>query len=365
MNIESEGISFGITTGSAATAAALAALKILLRDDLEKNKDNHPEIHFPESVNISTPSGDLEIEIHSSELISKTTAQSSVIKKPYPDPDVTINLEIRAQVELTSQPGVIIKGGKGVGTITKPGLQIPVGQSAINPVPQKMIRENIQKHLPDGKGAVVTIIIPQGEEIALRTMNPRLGIINGISILGTTGIARPMSLESFKKANSCQIDVALGQGYEKLIFVPGNIGEKLALKSMDVEKDQIIHMSNYVGYMFEQAVEKKVKKILLFGHTGKLVKIAGGIFNTKHSVADGRREVITAHAALCGVSNTVIHEIFNSKTTEDMIDILIQSGKEKEVFHSISKAIKENIKDRFDLEIEVIIVRMDGTVLNP
>jgi cobalt-precorrin-5B (C1)-methyltransferase len=353
MNINNKEASFGITTGSAATAAALAAIITVIED---KN---------PEFVKISIPTGSLEIEILCTEKISKTLGKASVIKKPYPDPDVTVNLEIGAEVELTSKPGIIIKGGKGVGTITKPGLQIPVGQAAINPVPKKMIRENLEKHLPVGKGAIVTIFVPQGEKVAARTMNPRLGIINGISILGTTGIARPMSLESFKKANACQLDVALGLGYEELIFVPGNIGEKLALKSLKVEKDQIIHMSNYVGYMMEQALEKKVKKIILFGHAGKLVKIAGGIFNTKHSVADGRREIITAHAALAGVSHNTLREIFYSKTTEDMVDILIKAGKEKEVFKSIAHAIKENIKERYHLNIEVIIVRMDGTVLNP
>ncbi|MDO9044639.1 MAG: cobalt-precorrin-5B (C(1))-methyltransferase CbiD [Methanobacteriaceae archaeon] len=352
MTKKDEGISFGITTGSTATAAALAALKIILEDKIHTH------------IKISIPSGELEIEIYDAKKISKNMAQASVVKKPYPDPDVTINLEIGAKLELTSQPGISIKGGEGVGTITKPGLQIPVGQAAINPVPQKMIRKNIQRYLPSGKGAIITIFVPKGKEIASRTMNPRLGIINGISILGTTGIARPMSLESFKKANSCQLDIALGQGYEELIFVPGNIGEKLALQSMDVEKDQIIHMSNYVGYMLEQAVKKKVKKIILFGHAGKLVKIAGGIFNTKHSVADGRREIVTAHAALVGVSQDTLKEIFYSKTTEDMIDILIQSNKEKEVFNSIAWAIKENIKDRYHLELEVIIVRMNGTVLN-
>lgn len=352
MNIPSEKPSFGITTGSLATAATVAAIKIIKEDKI------------PESVKIATPSGELEIEISSGEKTSEISGKALVIKKPYPDPDVTINLEIGALVEINSNPSIIIKGGKGVGKITKPGLQIPVGDPAINPVPQKMIRENLEPHLPSGKGAIVTIFIPEGEKIASKTMNPRLGILNGISILGTTGIARPMSLESFKKANSCQIDVALGQGYKKLIFVPGNIGEKIALKSMDVEKDQIIHMSNYPGYMMQQAVEKKVEKVILFGHAGKLVKIAGGIFDTKHDVADGRREIITAHAALCGVPKKNLTEIFNSKTTENMIDILKEYGKEKDVFNNIALAIKKNIKERYHLDIDVTIVRMDGTVLN-
>lgn len=353
MIMNDERTPFGITTGTAATAAALAALITIIENKI------------PDFVKILIPGGELEIEIDSAEKISKTSGKASVVKRPYPDPDVTVNLEIGAEVEIKSQPGIVIKGGFGVGTITKPGLQIPVGQAAINPVPQKMIRDNLNYYLPSGKGAIVTIFVPQGEKVATRTMNPRLGIINGISILGTTGIARPMSLESFKKANACQLDVALGQGYEELIFVPGNIGEKLALKSMDVEKDQIIHMSNYVGYMLEQALERKVKSIIVFGHAGKLIKIAGGIFNTKHRVADGRREIMTAHAALAGVSQDTLKEIFYSKTTEDMVDILIKVGKEKEVFRSIGRAIKDNIKERYDLDVKVIIVRMDGTVLNP
>jgi cobalt-precorrin-5B (C1)-methyltransferase len=353
MNIVTNKASYGITTGSAATAAALAALLSILHDTK------------PTSVQINAPFGDLEIEILNAEKIDETTGKALVVKKPYPDPDVTINLEIGAEVHLRDNDGIIIQGGQGIGKITKPGLQVPVGESAINPVPRKMIHDNLQKILPKGKGALVTIYIPLGEEIASRTMNPRLGIEGGISILGTTGVARSMSLESYKTALSCQIDVGLAQGYEELVFVPGNIGEKLALKSLNVEKDQVVQMSNYVGYMLEQAHENGVKKIILFGHAGKLVKVAGGIFNTKHSVADARSEIIAAHAALAGASQELIEKIFHSKTTEDMIDLMETEGISEKVFQNIAHAIKEKCQDRYPLKMEVIIVRMDGTVLNP
>jgi cobalt-precorrin-5B (C1)-methyltransferase len=353
MNIPINKASYGITTGSAATAAALAALLSILH----KTK--------PSFVKINAPFGDLEIEILSAEKLDNTTGKALVVKKPYPDPDVTINLEIGAKVKLTDTEGILIQGGKGIGKITKPGLQIGVGEYAINPIPLKMIRKNLQNILPEGKGALVTIFIPRGEEIASRTMNPRLGIEGGISVLGTTGVARSMSLESYKTALACQIDVGLAQGFEELVFVPGNIGEKLALKALDVEMDQIVQMSNYVGHMLEQAHEKGVKKIILFGHAGKLVKIAGGIFNTKHSVADARREIIAAHAALAGASQDLIIKIFNSKTTEDMIDLMKSEGIVEEVFQNIATAIKEKCQDKYPLEMEVIVVRMDGTVLNP
>lgn len=344
---------YGITTGSAATAASVAALMAIKGvTDLK-------------SVRINVPFGELEIEVHNIEKKDSNVARASVIKKPYGDLDVTINLEIIAEVTITTNKVISIRGGEGVGLVTKPGLQIPVGEAAINPVPRSMIEENVKNLLVDGEGALITISIPGGKEVASRTMNPRLGIAGGISILGTTGISRPMSSAAYKDSLECQLDVALAMGYEDLIYVPGNIGEKLALNSMQVEKDQIIQMSNYVGFMLEKAVEKGIKKLIIYGHAGKLVKIAGGIFNTKHSVADARTEIIAAHAALKGASPTLIAEIFSKKTTEDMVDILNKESIREEVFQSISQSIKDKIQDRFPLKVEVIIVRMDGTVLNP
>ncbi|MCK9150866.1 cobalt-precorrin-5B (C(1))-methyltransferase CbiD [Methanobacterium alcaliphilum] len=352
MSLKDKGESFGITTGSAATAAALASLFCI--------KNNDPNISI---VEIKTPFDKLKIEIEELKKLSSSKAQAIVVKKPYSDPDVTINQGIGAKVELFKGNGIIIEGGDGVGIITKPGLQIGVGKAAINPVPRQMIKENLGNYLNENEGALVTIFVPQGKKIASRTMNPRLGIENGISILGTTGIARSMSMASYKKALTCQIDVAQGLGYEKLIFVPGNIGEKLALKLLKAEKDQIIQMSNCVGHMLKTAVDRNVKKIILFGHAGKLVKIAGGIFNTKHSVADGRKEIIAAHTALSGGSKDLIKRIFDSKTTEDMIDILSEYGLQDKVFKSIAHSIKEQCQVKYPLDIDVIIVRMDGTVL--
>ncbi len=353
-NLHIDGVEYGITTGSAATAAALAAL-LSIKEEVKL-------------VKIKTPKGYLEIDVEHCEKLTENSGRASVIKRPYNDPDVTKNLEIFADVEIKNSHGVTIKGGEGIGTVTKPGLQIPAGEAAINPVPQDMIRSNIQNTLneifPNVKGVFVTINVPQGREIAKRTMNPRLGIVNGISILGTTGIARSMSSKSYKESLKCQIDIALAQGYEDLIFVPGNIGEKLAKKVLNVDNDQIVQMSNFVGYMLSEASDADVKRITLFGHAGKLIKIAAGIFNTKHSVADGRREIITAHTALSGASNRLIKRIFESNTTEDMIDLLDEENLVYPVFNSIAKAIKDLCHEKYDIEFDVVIVRMDGTILN-
>lgn len=342
---------YGITTGSAATAAAVAAVLTVNENIISQ-------------IDIETPFGILKIDINCSKKINSNSGRACVVKMPYNDPDVTTNLKICADVKITESNEIKIKGGKGVGKVTKPGLQVPVGEYAINPVPREMIKTNLQKVLPREKGAEVTVFVPKGEEIAKRTMNSRLGITGGISILGTTGIARPMSSKAYKESLACQIDVAAAEGYENLIFVPGNIGERLAVKILDAPKDKIVQMSNFVGYMLNKAEEKSISKITLFGHAGKLIKIAAGIFNTKNSVADGRREIIAAYCGLLGADKKLIQTIFKSKTTEDMITILDKENMTLPVFELISESIKERCQEKYNIDFDVIIVTMDGRILN-
>ena len=251
-----------------------------------------------------------------------------------------------------------------MGKITKPGLQIPVGDYAINPVPRRMIRKNLEDKIPENKIAKVTISIPEGKKIAKKTMNPKLGIVDGLSVLGTTGIARSMSSEAYKNSIVTQLDVALASGIDDLIFVPGNIGEKLALEKLGVSKEQIVQTGNYVGFMFEEAEKRGITQFTFFGHIGKLIKVAGGIFNTKHAVADGRREIMVAHAAICGVGIEYLNKLFNSKTTDDMQTILEEIGMVHEVSNSIADAIKDRCMQRFDLDLNVILVDMQGNYLN-
>jgi len=341
---------YGITTGSAATAASLAALLALQKK----------EIPF---VTIYSPFGKLDIDVHSFKKLNSDSGRACIIKMPYNDPDVTTNLKICADIRITNSNEITVKGGEGIGIVTKPGLQVPVGKHAINPVPMQMIKSNLQKVLPAGKGVEVTIFVPDGEEIAKKTMNARLGITGGISILGTTGIARPMSSHAYKESLACQIDVAVAEGFEDLIFVPGNIGERIAKEILDVEKDQIVQMGNFVGFMLDKAYEKEVQKITLLGHAGKIIKIAAGIFNTKNSVADGRHEIIAAYCGLSGARKEIIEQIFESKTTEDMIDILDKENMTFDVFSRIGEAVKEKCQQRVEIEFDVIIVKMNGKIL--
>lgn len=347
---------FGVTTGTVATACSLAALDAIIdTDDIA-------------CVKVETPKKTLDIIIDECKLISSFKAQATAHKNPYNDPDVTVNLAIVATVELldktTQESNVIITGGEGVGIITKPGLQIPVGDYAINPVPRSMIVRNLEDKVPEGKVAKVTISIPEGETIAKKTMNPKLGIVGGISILGTTGIARSMSSEAYKNSIVTQIDVAIASEIEDLIFVPGNIGEKLALKKLDVDKEQIIQTGNYVGFMFEEAKKRGIDEFTFFGHMGKLIKVAGGIFNTKHAVADGRREIMVAHAAICGADRQSLQKLYDSKTTDDMMNILNEINLSVEISNSIASAIHERCMQRFELDLDVFLVDMEGNYLN-
>lgn len=345
----------GVTTGTIATASALAALETILYD-----KDIH-------CVKVETPKETLDIFIDKCEKISPSSAKASAHKNPYNDPDVTVGLEIIANVELVddnSQNKIFITGGKGIGKITKPGLQIPVGEYAINPVPREMIKKNLECHVPDGKLAKVTISIPKGVEIAKKTMNPKLGIVGGISVLGTTGIARSMSTEAYKNSILTQLDVAVASNIENLVFVPGNIGEKLAIKKLGIDKTQIIQTGNYIGFMFEQASKRGINNFTFFGHIGKLIKVAGGIFDTKHSVADGRKEIMICHAAINKANFETLTELYGAKTTEEMLDILKNQNLDGLVADSIADAIKQRCYLRFNININVILVDMEGNYLN-
>ena len=324
----------GVTTGTVATACSLAALDAIMES---------PDIAC---VKVETPKKTLDIIIDECKRLSDVKAYAVAHKNPYNDPDVTVDLAIISTVELydksDEKSNVVITGGEGVGKITKPGLQIPVGDYAINPGPRRMIIKNFAK----------------------KTMNPKLGIVGGISVLGTTGIARSMSSDAYKNSIVKQLDVAAASKIKDLVFVPGNIGEKLALEQLDVTKEQIVQTGNYMGFMFEEAEKRGITEFTFFGHIGKLIKVAGGIFNTKHAVADGRREIMVAHAALCGASHEDLKRLFDSKTTDDMMDILNEIGLSVEVSNSIAEAIRERCKQRFDLDLNVVLVDMQGNYLN-
>ena len=344
---------YGNTTGACAAAASKAALIALLNNPVDR-------------VGVPSPFGiRFEILVKEAKKLSDDTGTATVVKDAGDDIDATDKLEISATVKLTDDGKVTIKGGEGIGVVTKPGLPEAIGQPAINPTPRKMIEESVREALPAGRGAEVTLNIPEGEKVAAKTLNPKLGIIGGLSVLGTTGIVKPLSLEACRRSLVPQIDVALSAGYERVFFVPGNIGERIAKKLFNPPEDAIVQTGDFVGYMLDKAAEKGVREIVFLGHPGKLAKVAAGIFNTHHKVADARNEVIAAYAGAAGADASVVNRLLRANTTEEAITLLKQSGLSEQVFDMIAERVSQRITERVQKKIRtsVILVSLDGEVL--
>lgn len=341
----------GVTTGASAAAAARAAALLLFRGD----RRNVVSVVSPLGINIEVPVKEARhIE---------GGAMAVVVKDGGDDPDVTSGLEIIAELR-TAGRGLTIRGGDGVGTVTMPGLPVPVGEPAINPVPARMIREAVEPLLPAGAGATVTISAPGGREVARSTLNQRLGITGGISILGTTGIVRPMSVEALKDSLVPFLKKASALGYKRVVLTPGGAGCRQAVEDYCFHPDAVIEMSNYVGFMLEKCVENLMESVILWGHVGKVVKVAGGIFNTHSRVADGRREVLAAYAALHGAKKELVAGILNINTLEGAVKLLEESHL-REVFDHVAAAASLRAADHVwgRIRVGTVMTARDGRIL--
>ena len=262
----------GFTTGTCAAAAAKAAA-LLLQGEASVGV---VEIGLPDGERVRFPV-----------VWSQTgpgSAQAAVRKDAGDDPDITHQAVVKARVAWKEGEGIDFQAGEGVGTVTKPGLAIPPGEAAINPVPRQMIRASVRE--VTDRAVRVTVSIPDGEALAAKTFNPKLGVRGGLSILGTTGRVRPFSCPALQESLRCALQVALALGRKNLAFVPGHIGEKAAHRHFALHPEQVIEVSNEWGYMLEQAARERVPRLLVLGHPGKLVKLAEGMWDT-HSGRSG------------------------------------------------------------------------------
>ena len=325
----SKKLRMGYTTGSCAAAAARgAAFMLLSGKEIQEVK-----IHTPKGIVLNLELLDIR---RSAEKVS-----CAVRKDGGDDPDVTDKALIYAEVTFGTEEGIVIDGGFGVGRVTKPGLDQPVGNAAINHVPRQMIRENveeIQKKLDDFRALQVIISVPEGEELAKHTFNPRLGITGGISILGTSGIVVPMSEEALISTIRVEMEMRKAQGDRVLLVTPGNYGQDFLKTYPWVRADHSVKCSNYVGKTLEFAAELGFDAILFVAHLGKFVKVSGGIMNTHSHSADARMEVLASNAIRAGASLECAKEILNASTTDEAIDIL-------EKYQILQKTMKE-ILDR-------------------
>ena len=328
---------FGYTTGSCAAGAAKAAVSMLLKGGTEK------------TVELMTPKGillNLEI-LH----IEKGIGQVSCAVKKFAgdDPDVTDGIEVFVKAEKTNFSGIRIEGGKGVGRVTKRGLEQPVGSPAINQVPRSMIlreAEEICSETDYEGGLLLTVSIPQGEEIAGRTFNPRLGIEGGISVLGTSGIVEPMSEAALIKSIEVEMRQKVENGAAYLLVTPGNYGAAFLREHMDLPFEENMKCSNYVGETLDMAVDMGVKGILFISHIGKFVKVAAGIMNTHSRCADARAEVLAANALRAGISLEGAKEILDTITTGEALAVIRREGLLEPVMKEITDRVEYYLNHR-------------------
>ncbi|MCX7711628.1 MAG: cobalt-precorrin-5B (C(1))-methyltransferase CbiD [Clostridia bacterium] len=338
----------GFTTGSCAAAASKAAVKMLF----SRSPVEHIDIDTPAGIRLNLPVEDIELSEH--------YAKCAVMKDGGDDPDITTGLKIFAEVRVLKQPGRIkVNAAEGIGIVTLPGLKVAVGQPAINPVPMSMILKEVREVLPRGHGIEITLSVPGGEEIASKTYNPKLGIIGGISILGTTGIVEPMSEEAWKESLALELGVMAAKGIKTAVFVFGNYGENFTISKLNIDQSKVITVSNFVGFMLDKAIEQGFEKILMVGHMGKLVKLAAGIFHTHSRVADARMEILAAYAALEGANQEVVRKIYNCRTTDAASEV-IKANRLQSVYRRIVMNVSGRCRDYTFGKITFGAVLFDG-----
>ena len=347
----------GFTTGTCATASSKAAILAII------NQKSIAE------VDVLLPKRDkINIQIKNCEF-SKNTASCSVIKDGGDDPDVTHGAEIIVKLVLTDSIGAIeIDGGKGVGRVTKPGLGLDIGSAAINPTPKKMILENVQEvagEILKQNGIKIIISVPKGKEIATKTDNPRIGIMDGISILGTSGIVIPYSTASFAAAIRQQIDVVRSMNDDTVFLTTGGRSEDFARKIIELPDHSFIQMGDFSGYTIQQCAKKGLKKAYVAGFIGKLAKMAAGVKQTHVKGSKVNMKFLSEIAKRCNADDKTIEKIKNANTARNVQEIIMED-KVDGFFDEISKEACLQMRNHSEgkIPVEVILFDFDGTILS-
>lgn len=341
----------GYTTGTCAALAAGGAASLLLLGEA------------PERLSLVTPKG-LAVEAAPEGLrYEGDAAVCGVRKDGGDDADATHGLVVVARVEKSPGPGVRIHGGEGVGRVTKPGLDQPVGAAAINRVPRQMVEAQARAVCAKAGyagGLEITLSIPGGREAAQKTFNPALGVEGGLSILGTSGIVEPMSQQALVDTIALELNQAAALGAEDLILIPGNYGEEF-LRQHPLGGAPVVKVSNFIGDALDLAAGHPFRQVLLVGHIGKLVKLAGGVMNTHSRYADCRAELFCAHAACCGASRQVCLELLQAATADRCIEILDGAGLREPVLRRLLEAIQLHLDRRVQGKYRVGAVLFSNT----
>ncbi|GGI62555.1 cobalt-precorrin-5B (C(1))-methyltransferase CbiD [Limosilactobacillus caviae] len=318
----------GFTTGTTATAATVAAIRTLLNQEPQ------------ETVTVHAANGKTAIFDVEQTDFDEQQASCAIKKDGGDDQDATDGALIFATVKLRDDNEIHLDGGKGVGRVTKEGLANKPGMPAINPTPRRVIKAAAREEVGEKRGVDIVISVPEGERIAKLTYNPRLGIVGGISILGTSGVVTPMSESSWKHSISIEMNIHRKRGDNTIVLVPGNYGEDFAKDELGIPNAKLVQMSNFVGYVLHETQRLGFTKVLIVGDLGKMIKVAGGIFSTHSKDADARAEIMVANLALMGgVPTAFLRKINQCLTTISMIKMIDEAGYQ-EVYQMIADKIK-------------------------
>jgi cobalt-precorrin-5B (C1)-methyltransferase len=342
----------GFTTGACAAAAAKAATRVLVHGqslaDIETTLPNRDRVTF----------------VLKRCDVDGARATCSIIKDAGDDPDCTHGAELVATVELRAEAGVELRGGDGVATVTKPGLGLEVGGPAINPIPRRNIIEMVAEEL-DGRGAIVTIAVPGGVEMAKQTLNARLGLVGGISILGTTGIVKPYSTAAYKASVVQAIDVAQNRGIDRLVLTTGGKSEAYAMQLYpELPEEAFIQVGDFIGTGIKHCARRGVRRAIVVGMMGKLSKMANGKMQTHAAGSEVNMELLAQLAAESGARDEIVVEIRGANTARHVLELCQREGL-TDITSRVCRRVSENCRAHAGgaLEVHARLVDFNGALL--
>lgn len=363
----------GYTTGTCATGGAAAALRMLLVEEAI------------EEVKVTLPGGGI-VMLPIAEMKREEGCVTCAIQKDGgDDPDVTHGMLIYTKVSLVEKDSPLVEirkintkvkieelepeeikhlwieidGGVGIGRVTQKGLDQPVGHAAINSTPRRMIQEHVERIAQQygySGGIKVEIFAPEGEEVAKRTFNSQLGIVGGISILGTTGIVEPMSEKALVDSIKVEMNVVRAKGYTTLLAFPGNYASKFIQETLNIAGENEVKFSNYIGEILDYSKKLGFEELVIVSHIGKLVKVAVGMMNTHSHTGDARLEVLACYAAVHGVGQEKIQQILKCMTTDAALELLEEEGVSEQVCQSILERVLYYIRRKIGTEIKLHLI---------
>ncbi len=356
--VKGEKLRTGWTTGACAAAAVKAAASALVSGEVQEEV----EIRLPrkgEERRVRFPVERCEVGVAS-------WAEAVVVKDAGDDPDVTDGAHLTARVSWRAEPGLELDRGEGVGLVTRPGLGLAVGGPAINDVPRRMISYSIQEVLDPGEhGVRVVISVPGGEEMAEKTTNARLGIVGGVSILGTTGIVRPFSTAAWRASVGQAVNVMGAQGLETLVLSTGGLTEKAAMRLLpDLDEVCFVEVGDFTGHALKGAVKNGLKRVFFVGMAGKLAKLAAGIMMTHWTRSKVDNDLLARITAEAGGDEELIQEVKGANTARHAYELWLGAELEKAP-HLLCALAAENLSEFVEGKLEVHVIMVDFDTLDP